>query len=137
MIAVTRRTSAGIREAPASGGSEAHRGARARFCFRLSLVAGFVAGAGVALGFAQASRSGSESAAPADRRESPPTRLDERPSVPPIRIGMGSDASNLPILSSSPISGASAPTRGSAYFWRNGGASLTAAASSLMSGQRV
>src|SRR5271165_1017799 len=122
MSPVTKRLSTGTR-ARASVRTGARRGARARFCFRLSLAAGFLAGAGLALGLAQAGRGASESAAPTDRREAPPTRIDGRRYVPQIRIGMGSDALNLPILSGLPISGASAPARGSADFRRNGGVS--------------
>src|SRR5271165_6636399 len=87
--------------------------------FWLSLTAGFLAGAGVALDLAQADRAGSGAATPPYHRAAPPTPANERPYVQPIGIGMGPDY---------PISGVRAPSRGSAAFWRDGEVSRTAAA---------
>jgi hypothetical protein len=74
----------------------------------LPLATGFIAGAALALGLAQADHE------PADRQAAPPAPLNERPYVPPVRIGMGADI---------PVSGARAPLRDSAALRRDGEAS--------------
>lgn len=94
----------------------------------LPLTAGFLAGAVFALGVAQANRAALERAAPTLPDIVPPT-VSPHPYMPQVRIGMGP---------AYPISGASAPPRGSAAFWRDGEAPATAAFSFMMdTGQRV
>ena len=103
---------------------------RGRFRLWVSLSAGLLAGAGLTLGLALAQRDRTEPATPSDRRAAPRSTPDqERPYVQPIHIGMGPD---------NPIAGASALPRGSTAFWRDGEASLTEAAFSLVvTGRRV
>jgi hypothetical protein len=126
---MSKLTSSASRCDALSGGARKRERTGTRFHFWLSLSAALLAGAFVGLGLAQAERDRSESATPTDRQEAPPASDQERPYAQPIRIGMGSDNS---------ITGALAPPRGPAVFWRNGEASLTAAAFSLVStGQRV
>ncbi len=84
---------------------------------RLPLAAGLIAAAALALGVAEIERGAGEptppAAAPANRA-APQMPVNERPYVPPIRIGLWSGASN---------SGALAPSLGSAALRRVGEAS--------------
>jgi len=81
---------------------------------RLPLAAGFIAGAGLALGLAEIERGAGEPAAAPANPAAPQMPVNERPYVPPIRIGSWSGASN---------SGALAPSLGSAALRRVGEAS--------------
>ena len=81
----------------------------------LPLIAGFIAGAALLFGLAQADRADPVPVAPADRQAAPPaahpTPLNQTPYVPPIRIGLRTDVPN---------SGVSAPFRDSAVLRRDG-----------------
>jgi hypothetical protein len=77
----------------------------------LPLIAGLVAGAALLFCLARAEGADPVPVAPADRPAAPPAPLNQKPYAPPIRIGL---------MTHVPISGVSAPFRGSAAFWRDG-----------------
>jgi hypothetical protein len=78
------------------------------------LIAVLIAGAALFC-LAQAHGADPVPVAPADRQAAPPaaqpTPLNQTPYVPPIRIGLRTGM---------PVSGVSAPFRGSAVLWRDG-----------------
>jgi hypothetical protein len=124
MTSLAKRPSSAIRTVYALGGRRKREPARTWFRYWVSLSAGLLAGVVLALGLALAQHDETGPGTPADRRSAPgPAPSPERPYVRPILIGMGAVNS---------IAGAPALPRGSAAFWRDGEASLTEAAFSLV-----
>jgi hypothetical protein len=125
MTSLAKQPSCASQAAYHPGGRFERERGGAWFRFWVSLSAGLLAGAALALGLALAQRDLSRPATPADGRAAPlPPPGQEHSYVQPILIGMGHDNS---------IAGALALPRGSTAFWRDGEASLTEAAFSLVS----
>ena len=128
MTSLAARPSSAFRAVFASDGACDRKPGGTWSRFWVSLSAGLLAGAGLALGLALAQHDGTGPGTPAERNAAPRPapgqgRPQERPYVQPILVGMGAVNS---------IAGASALPRGSAAFWRDGEASLTEAAFSLV-----
>jgi len=125
MTSLAKQPSCASQAAYHPGGRFERERGGAWFRFWVSLSAGLLAGAALALSLALAQRDLSRPATPADRHAPPPAAPGQEHSyVQPILIGLGPD---------NPIAGALALPRGPTAFWRDGEASLTEAAFSLVS----